>query len=280
MAISFDDLQDFDFDSVVAKPASGKYARTEQYPCTGCGGSGLYLGVRIHEERTECFACRGKGYFLTSAADRAKARQSRVDRAAKKTESRWEEWATNNEPLAAYLLEVQSWNGFAASLIEGIRKYGQPTERQNQSLVAMHEKHLARQAERSAAVQQKAVIDLRKIHEIFGNAQQSGLKRIAMTIGDLRISLAPATGSNAGCLYVKDSGEYAGKITQDGKFFGLREARKEIEAELIELATDPLAKAKQHGQQTGQCSCCGRELTNEDSIGLGIGPICAQKWGI
>jgi len=39
-----------------------------------------------------------------------------------------------------------------------------------------------------------------------------------------------------------------------------------------------LEEAKKYGQQTGTCCQCGRELTNENSIREGIGPICAGKF--
>lgn len=45
-------------------------------------------------------------------------------------------------------------------------------------------------------------------------------------------------------------------------------------------AADPYAAAKLYGQNTGSCSCCGRELTNPISIELGIGPICREKFGL
>jgi len=48
---------------------------------------------------------------------------------------------------------------------------------------------------------------------------------------------------------------------------------------LIEVAADPLAAAVAYGAKTGRCSCCGRILTNELSVELGIGPICRGKWG-
>lgn len=34
------------------------------------------------------------------------------------------------------------------------------------------------------------------------------------------------------------------------------------------------------GTPTTHCSCCGLRLTNKKSIKIGIGPICAQKWGV
>lgn len=36
--------------------------------------------------------------------------------------------------------------------------------------------------------------------------------------------------------------------------------------------------AQAYGRQTGQCCCCGRALTNPDSIAAGIGPVCAGKF--
>ena len=77
-----------------------------------------------------------------------------------------------------------------------------------------------------------------------------------------------------------DNGDYAGKISPEGKFFAIREARAEIAQELQTLAADPLAALTAHGHQTGSCSCCGRLLTNEESVRLGIGPVCRVRWGL
>lgn len=44
------------------------------------------------------------------------------------------------------------------------------------------------------------------------------------------------------------------------------------------LFSDPLAYAKQHGKETGECSCCGRTLTDPISIRHGIGPVCGKRW--
>lgn len=35
-----------------------------------------------------------------------------------------------------------------------------------------------------------------------------------------------------------------------------------------------LDQAAEYGRRTGVCACCGRDLTNKESIELGIGPIC------
>lgn len=46
---------------------------------------------------------------------------------------------------------------------------------------------------------------------------------------------------------------------------------------LREIAADVKAAAIRYGRELGQCSQCGRTLTNPESIALGIGPICLNK---
>lgn len=87
-------------------------------------------------------------------------------------------------------------------------------------------------------------------------------------------------GPNVGCLYVKAEGGYMGKITLSGEF---RPAYGVDPSAVIEALTaaqkDPTGAAIAYGRGTGNCSCCGRELTNAESIALGIGPICLDRLG-
>lgn len=39
-----------------------------------------------------------------------------------------------------------------------------------------------------------------------------------------------------------------------------------------------LDEAKAYGKDTGVCCCCGKTLTNPESIEAGIGPVCASKF--
>jgi len=107
------------------------------------------------------------------------------------------------------------------------------------------------------------------------------LKRPKLRIADVQFSLAPATGRNAGAIYVVRASDdtYLGKITQDDKFIRSRDCT-DGDAEIVaRVAADPAAAAEAHGHEFGQCSCCGRELTNPESVARGIGPICAERWG-
>lgn len=53
----------------------------------------------------------------------------------------------------------------------------------------------------------------------------------------------------------------------------------EIRALLEEFEANPLQAAMKYGKLSGRCCSCGREITADDSIEAGIGPICAQKFG-
>lgn len=136
-----------------------------------------------------------------------------------------------------------------------------------------------KQAERAAVRAQKTGdIDVSKIVAAFNAAKAAGLKRLGFRTERIAISLASEFSKNAGALYVKCDGTYAGKIVS-GKFLPINSAPADILDLIRAIAESPLEAAKQYGQKTKQCSCCGRELTNEESKALGIGPICAEKWG-
>jgi hypothetical protein len=125
---------------------------------------------------------------------------------------------------------------------------------------------------------QRETIDLTALVQAFSEATSPQLKRPALTVGSLHVKAAPATGRNPGCLYVTRGSEYQGKVLADGTWQPMRGADVETDEELLALAEGPLEAARAHGIATGVCGCCGRELTNPESIAAGIGPICAERW--
>ena len=70
--------------------------------------------------------------------------------------------------------------------------------------------------------------------------------------------------------------KYLGKVTPNGCDSRLSD---DVKATIMAAANDPLNAAIRYGKVSGECSCCGRELTRKDSIKRGIGPICAEKFG-
>jgi len=117
-----------------------------------------------------------------------------------------------------------------------------------------------------------------KEHLLF--AQSKGVKYPRLVFGNYKFTLAPLTGKNAGAVYVKskNGGNYLGKII-GLKYYPSLDARPDIWEQIEQFVANPLEAATIHGQQTGTCCCCGRELTAESSINAMIGPICAERYG-
>ena len=95
--------------------------------------------------------------------------------------------------------------------------------------------------------------------------------RYAITVGDkLRFFHinAPTKGKWVGFTFVK---EFFG----GGQEINIRnrETRNQI---LGAIANDSKALAR-YGQELGFCGICGRELTDEVSRAIGIGPVCREK---
>lgn len=70
--------------------------------------------------------------------------------------------------------------------------------------------------------------------------------------------------------------KYLGKVTRNRMDSRLPDDVKEV---ILSASSDPLTAAIRYGKVSGECSCCGRELTDPQSIERGIGPICADKFG-
>jgi hypothetical protein len=119
-------------------------------------------------------------------------------------------------------------------------------------------------------------------------ANFKGLKRpvlrfVVETLGDSSLEVKYMTmGKNAGGAWITLDGELAGKIGRDGEFVCYEKGGKGAAIlSFIELVNSNLTGAVvEYGRATGKCGCCGRTLTRQDSIDRGIGPICAENFGL
>jgi len=265
------------------KPAKDK----PTFPCESCNGSGKYRGVRVHMQEDKCFACKGKGFYYTSYADRMASRQKSAARKQSKLAAAQNEFnKLHPELIQKARALLLPWNQFATGLIEQYDAKGDLSEKQVAALQNQIDKAEARNTERAAALaaeQKKRTenpVDTSALRELFNGAKERGLKKPGLWFGDLKISEAPSHGRNAGSLYVKQAGEYVGKI--DGSTFhpawGVKQAP--ILEALLEIAKSPAEALRVKGKETGRCCCCGRELTDPESVAAGIGPICASTWGL
>jgi len=127
----------------------------------------------------------------------------------------------------------------------------------------------------SRAPTAEAKVDAGELEKVFKRVNPK-LRKPALNVGPFRFSPAPDTGKNPGAIYVKHEGAYLGKML-GGKF--LARATQEVMDTVLGIASDPLGKAIEHGKLTGRCAICNRNLTDEDSTGRGIGPVCARRFG-
>jgi len=74
------------------------------------------------------------------------------------------------------------------------------------------------------------------------------------------------------------SGAYYGRISPDGELFAASAMTPDILNLVIQFSADPAGVAAAHGRRTGHCCFCTRELSTRESLAVGYGPICAQRY--
>ena len=71
-----------------------------------------------------------------------------------------------------------------------------------------------------------------------------------------------------------------GRIARGGTLLPSHDCTPAIVELLAQLASDPAAAARAHGQRTGVCMFCARALTDSRSLSVSYGPICASRFGL
>lgn len=235
-----------------------------------------------------CHHCKGRGYveFRTSPEARQAVRERSAARKQSLAEESFGRFKRDNPAEADWIVAEAPRFDFARSMKEAVEKYGELTERQIDAIRRCMAKNAARaeaQAQTAAIVGQ---IDVTNLNAAFDRAKANGAKKASLRAGTVIFSLAPATGTNPGALYVKrtEGNVYLGKIT--GPTFKPSFSCTPADVQSIQsAAVDPLETALQYARDNkgpnghGICAICGAELTNPESIARGIGPICAGKFG-
>jgi hypothetical protein len=101
---------------------------------------------------------------------------------------------------------------------------------------------------------------------------------LAPTGGELRLSLAGGTSRYPGAIQVRIDSAFMGRINADGSI--TRGIDAALLATLEKVALNPAAAAKAYGALMGHCSFCGKQLTDDGSVEVGYGPICAKHYGL
>lgn len=250
--------------------------------CTKCRGTGIFYGRSQHGSK--CFPCKGAGKFVrkTSPEARARAKANAAALKARKASTALETFAAEHPDAWAWIEARAPSFGFAANMRAALEKYGHLTEGQLAAVARLIVGDAERASRKAAEAAQRdaaaPVLDISLVEAAINQAVQKGAKRVMLRLASFKFSPAKANSTNAGAIYVKSTaGQYLGKV-QGGKFKRAFECDAVTEAEIVRVASDPKAAAIAYGREFGQCSCCGRELSDPESIALGIGPVCAAKY--
>lgn len=246
--------------------------------CHKCHGSGVRHYGYVNHTSYPCGWCKQTG----KVSDKREANIARAIKAEATRQRNLDEKLANftkdHLDEVMFLGRAGEWSDFYRSLLDQLNAKGALSEGQIAAIRRGMAKAAERAAERKAKQMETATeVDVSAIEALFDKARESGLKKLAFRTDRLHISPAPAHGRNAGAIYVKDRGEYAGKIVA-GRFLALRSTAADVGDKLVELAADPIGVARFYGRETGVCCCCGRELTDPVSVANGIGPICEANW--
>lgn len=244
------------------------------HDCPRCSGSGVWRG---YSRNFPCRACNGTGKTTQAKAAAAKGAKTKAENRAK--------WREDHADLIAYIgRRVDRGSTFYAKLQNDLDQWGTLHD----GKVEMIRKDMAadaaklrewRTAKDAEATTKSGTVGVEAINALFETALGNGLSKPIFRTERLTIKLAKR---HADTLYVTDRAlgdVYVGKIVA-GQFMARSEAQADTLSILCEIAADPTKAATHYGRSTGSCGCCGRELTDPDSVAAGIGPICAEKWGL
>jgi len=259
--------------------------------CPKCNGRGKFISWS-GRVLGNCFACKGAGkkVFKSSPEARAKGREGVAARKARIALEGLEAWKESNPAEFAWLeANAPRW-GLAASLLDGLIKWGSLSEKQ---LAVVHNglaRDAAKVAQRAASVAEAPAVDVSVIEAAFAKAREKAarpgqkgvrVKPLRLQSGDIAMRFSPGSvGSQwEGMLFAKsEDGKKLGSI-KDGKFVKRFECSDAEAAAVLDCAANPKEGLLAFAKAWSKCGVCGRGLLNDESIERGIGPICMSKFG-
>ncbi|UPT53324.1 hypothetical protein [Synechococcus phage Ssp-JY38] len=275
-----DNTQRMTNEDIRAKAHIANGGGAASFPCVKCNGQGSrtygYVNIRTYE----CSSCNGTGKRKCDA-DTQRARSASYKKGLQTQQENWRAYCAEKRDLIQFLSGAAEWSSFAASMSQQLGEQRKLSEKQEAAVLSMMAKVAARREAKAAEREEaKPAVDISAINKLFDTATESKIKRPVFRADGLTISKAPMHGRNAGALYVKDGNDnYLGKL-MGGKFHASYGAPADTGERLLAIAADPTGESIKYARKTGRCGCCGRELVDPVSILAGIGPICAEKWGL
>lgn len=164
---------------------------------------------------------------------------------------------------------------FAQSMRNAVMDFGDLTDGQRSAVQKCIERAKSFKVRQEARYKDAPSVDTSGVWAAFNRGVPA--LYLAANGRQFKLTKAKSWSKNSGSLYVSSGDAYLGKIIGE-KFIPAKDCDEEIEADIYLAIDTPLASAIAYGKLTNRCSCCNRELTNSESIELGIGPICRTNY--
>ncbi len=102
---------------------------------------------------------------------------------------------------------------------------------------------------------------------------------------DIKLSVAGDRAKVPGSINVTTNAGFGdavwyGRILDDGTFQPSAKATQAVEDFLDTLAADFHGAVKANGKNTGNCCFCRKPLTDDASVAVGYGPVCAKNYDL
>ena len=130
------------------------------------------------------------------------------------------------------------------------------------------------------------VLDGARLIALFDAAFASGRKYPKIVTNVFTIYRAGERAREPGAIQVIAPGNnWVGCIKRDGSGYPSREvafssAARDAWAGVADFSNDPAGVAAAYGQTSSRCCFCATEITTEESLAVGYGPICAGRYGL
>ena len=198
------------------------------------------------------------------------------------------EWAEAIEILRKIASEG---NDFATSLLdrEDKGKYMSDSQINWVYKLAQDDLNSREMDNKLEGLETKKTIDASNILASVCEANAKGIKkpvlRLVMPDGAKVKVKYMTSGRIAGGAWITINDDLRGKITDQGEFEVVGYNHPEgfvntFEEFITSVNSNVQGAIVEYGRITSSCGCCGLPLTNAQSIALGIGPICLDKYGL
>lgn len=194
---------------------------------------------------------------------------------------------TNDDTELLAWAAAQNWSSFCQDVAAKGKRFGLSAN-QRAALVRMRAKTETATETSKPTVAPTGVPGFAQVVSILDHIDASGNKWPSFKLGteagrELKF-YRMQHGTHAGKVGIAFGALKMGIIAKDGNWLPSHDAKAmdaaaktDVWPVMNALRDDALAVLAENGKRLGTCACCGRALSNDESVARGIGPECWSK---